>query len=336
MERRTVRGPRGLAEPEANDVGRSCAFGVKIRTDRLVGVVVDVNGEIVASLEHDLAGTDVNTVIGAVAALIGQLSRLHSGLEPIGLGVELSGQVNGPTGEVRRSHRMGWHQPVPLAALLERETGYRTMVEHDVKALALDEQVFGWGQGRRSFAVVTAGLGIGAGLIINHQLWRGRSGTAGELGHMVVDPAGKACACGMTGCLETIAGTDGILWALQESGFTGIPDIGSASRLAQDGNPAARDAFERAGEALGRGLSWLANLLNLELVVVRADPALSASGFYEQAAKQSFARHGFYQAAHECELKFDVHDHRLGARSAGSMALRLLSDDRADLDGEED
>jgi predicted NBD/HSP70 family sugar kinase len=320
-------------------------MGVKIRTDRLVGVVVDVHGQIVAhtgtpdglaSVEHDLVGTDVETVVSAVAALVGQLATLHSGLEPpVGLGVELSGQVERHRGEVQRSHRMGWHQPVPLAALLQQKTGYRAMVEHDVKALALDEQFFGLGRNRQSFAVVTAGQGIGAGLVIDYKLWRGRSGTAGELGHMVVDPAGRACSCGKRGCLETVAGSDGILWSLQESGVSEASDIRTASQLAQRGDAAARDAFEYAGEALGRGLSWLANLLNLDLVVVRADPALRASGCYEQAVERSFPRHGFYQAAHECELKILDHDHRLGARSAGSMVFRLLSDGRADLGGEE-
>jgi predicted NBD/HSP70 family sugar kinase len=229
---------------------------------------------------------------------------------------------------------MGWQQPVSLGTLLEAATGYRTLVEHDVKALALDEQFFGLGQGVSSFAVVTAGQGIGAGLVIEHELWRGRSGTAGELGHMVIDPAGKPCECGKRGCLETVAGTRGILWTLQEGGVTGASDIGAASQLAQTGDAAAREAFEQAGKALGRGLSWLTNLLNLDLLVVQADPALLASGVYEKSARQSFTENGFYQAAHECRLEFLNHDHKLGARSAGSMVFRLLSESRAELGGE--
>jgi glucokinase len=346
VERRAFEEWGRLVDLPSDELGGIHALGVKIRTDRLVGVVVNVHGQIVeraefpgglASLDHQLQGTDVETVIHEVAALVGELSGLHSDFgQPVGLGVELSGQVNGNTGMVQWSHRMGWYQPVPLAALLQRATGHRTMVEHDVKALALDEQVFGLGQGRRSFAVVTAGLGIGAGLVINHQLWRGVSGTAGELGHMVVEPSGRSCPCGNQGCLETVAGSGGIILALQEAGHSDIQDLHDASELARNGDAVARGAFEHAGELLGRGLSWLANLLNLELIVVRADPALRRSGLYEEAAKRSFSENGFYQATQECKLEILDHDHRLGARSAGSMVFRLLSDHGAELNGEED
>jgi predicted NBD/HSP70 family sugar kinase len=306
------------------------ALGVKIRTDRLYGVVVDVNGEIVgqaggrmvpARLTRDLQTTEVGGVVDGVAALVGRLSALHPDLtQPVGLGVELSGQVDGHSGVVRRSHRMGWNEPVPLAELLKERTGHLTMVEHDTKALVLAEQMFRLGQGRRSFAVVTAGLGVGAGLVIDHRLWRGHSGTAGELGHMVVDPGGAGCECGNRGCLETVAGSAGILRVMQAD------DIDAASELARGGDEAALRAFEHAGEVLGHGLSWLVNLLNLELVIVQAEEALLASGVYEKAARRVFQERGFYEATEECELVFGPHDHWLGARSAASMVFRLLPD----------
>jgi predicted NBD/HSP70 family sugar kinase len=313
------------------------ALGVKIRRDRLFGVMVDVHGNVVgqagsrgpaipAMLMHDLRATDVDSVVDGVAALVGQLSALHPDLTHlVGLGVELSGQVDGDSGVVRRSHRMGWDGPVPLAELLEERTGHPTMVEHDVKALALAEQMFGLGQGRRSFAVVTAGLGVGAGLVIDHRLWRGRFGTAGELGHMVVEPDGQRCECGNRGCLETVAGSDGILRVLE------VHDIDAASKLAQQGDEVALRAFERAGEVLGHGLSWLVNLLNLELVIVCAEDALLASGVYEKAARRALNERGFYTSAEECELVIQPRDNWLGARSAASMVFRWLPDRLPDL-----
>jgi predicted NBD/HSP70 family sugar kinase len=327
--------------PLAHDLNRFHAVGVKIRTDRLVGVLVDVDGEFVTSadgrpehggLEHPLSVTDVSAVVRGVADLVAELLELHPDLEPpVGLGVELSGQVDGRKGVVRRSHRMGWYEPVPLAELLERATGLRTMVEHDTKALALAEQMFGRGQGRRSFAVVTAGLGVGAGLVINHDLWRGQSGIAGELGHMVVEPGGRPCSCGNRGCLETVAGDGGILQTIRQAGRPDIPDIGAASRLARQGDEVARRAFEEAGEVLGRGLSWLVNLLDLELVIVRAENALRDPGVYEAAARRSFEEHGFYKADRKSKLEILEYDHPLGARSVGSMVLRLLPDRLAEL-----
>ena len=314
------------------------ALGVMIRKDRLFGVIVDVDGNVVgqagghegpaipAMLMHDLRATDVDSVVDGVAALVGELMALHSDFtQPVGLGVELSGQVDRDRGVVRRSHRMRWDGPVPLAERLEERTGHPTMVEHDVKALALAEQMWGLGQGRRSFAVVTAGIGVGAGLVIDHRLWRGQSGTAGELGHMVVDPLGLECECGNRGCLETVAGSAGILRTMQAS------DIDAASKLAQQGDEVAVRAFGHAGEVLGHGLSWLVNLLNLELVIVRADEHLLASGVYEQAARRAFLEHSFYTSGEECELVIQPRDDWLGARSAASMVFRWLPDRVAEL-----
>jgi predicted NBD/HSP70 family sugar kinase len=216
---------------------------------------------------------------------------------------------------------------VPLAELLEQATGHRTLVEHDTKSLVLAEQMFGRGRGRRSFAVVRAGVGVGAGLVINHNLWRGAAGMAGELGHAVVDPGGRECVCGHRGCLETMAGSEGILQTIRERGRRDdVPDIDGASLLAQQGDEVVRRAFDEAGAYLGLGLSWLVNLLDLEFVVVHADQALLDSGVYVPAARRSFDEHSFPEEDERPPLEFAPRNDSLGARSAGSMVFGLLPD----------
>jgi transketolase len=334
--------PGRPVRPLADDLGRYYAVGVRVRTDSLVGVLVDVNGDFLgvaehgrnqASLRRSLTDTNVETVVGGIADLVADLLASHPELDdPLGLGVELSGQVDAVNRVVRRSHRMGWREPVPLAELLEAATGHRTMVEHDTKSLVLAEQMFGLGQGRRSFAVVTAGFGIGTGLVINHSLWRGVNGVAGELGHLVVDQHGRRCLCGKRGCLETVAGFDGILQTIRAQGRPDdVPDIEGASRLAQSGEEVARRAFEEAGACLGLGLSWLVNLVDLELVIVRADPALLGSGVYVPAAQESFNQHCFQDLDERPKLVIEARDDQLTARSAGSMVFRLLPDRLAEL-----
>jgi predicted NBD/HSP70 family sugar kinase len=344
LQRGSAEEPGRPARPLAGDLDRYFAVGVRIRPDSLVGVLIDVNGDLLgdaredgetASLGHALTGTDVDAVVRGVADLVAELLASHPELdEPLGLGVEVSGQVDAGNGIVLRSPRMGWETPVRLAELLELATGHRTLVEHDTKSLALAEQMFGRGRGRRSFAVVTAGFGIGAGLVINHNLLRGATGTAGELGHLVVDPHGRRCICGHRGCLETIAGSKGILQTIREQGRSDdeVPDIESASLLAQQGDEVIRRAFEEAGAFLGSGLSWLVNLLDLELVIVRADPALLDSGFYVPAARRSFDEHSFHDVDERPALEFAPRNDRLVARSAGSMVFRLLADRLAELD----
>jgi predicted NBD/HSP70 family sugar kinase len=326
--------PGRPARQLADDLRRYYAVGVRVRTDSLVGVLVDVDGNVLgethgageqASRSHALPATDVDTVVRGVADLVAELLASHPTLDdPLGLGVELSGKVDAANGVVRGSHRMGWEEPVPLAELLEAATGHRTLVEHDTKSLVLAEQMFGYGRGRRSFAVVTAGYGIGTGLVINHTLWRGASGTAGELGHVVVDPHGRSCLCGRRGCLETMAGSDGILQTIREQGRH-VPDIDGASRLARQ-EDGARSVFEAAGAVLGLGLSWLVNLMDLELVIVRTDQTLLDSGVYVPAAQQSFEEHSFHAADERPPLVFKPRNDRLGARSVGSMVFRLLPD----------
>jgi predicted NBD/HSP70 family sugar kinase len=312
---------------------RHVALGVYIRKRRLLGVVVDVHGQIVrrgrtdkpATLERPLEGTDKETVVRSVAKLARDLTALHPEFaDPVGLGVTLSGLVGPDNREVRRSDRLGWREQVPLAELLELATGFPTMVEHDAKVLVLDEQHFGLGQGRRSFAVVTADVGIGAAIVVDYRLWRGGWDEAGELGHMALPDGKRQCICGNTGCMETVAGGDGILQSIREAGLD-VENIEAAAELARRGNSLVRMEFGSAGKMLGFGLSWLVNLLNLELVVVRAGPELRATDDYELQARRFFNKGGFHDVADKCELVFQDRDQQLGARSAGSMALQLLN-----------
>lgn len=314
---------------------RHVALGVYIRKGRLVGVVVDVHGQIVkhpgraddlATLECPLQAPDKDSVVRSVARLARDLTALHPEFgHPVGLGVTLSGLVGPDNRDVRRSDRLGWKEQVPLAELLELATGYPTMVEHDAKVLVLDEQHFGLGQGRRSFAVVTADVGVGSALVVDYRLWRGSWDEAGELGHMALPLVRRRCVCGKTGCMETVAGSDGILQSIREAGLRDVGDIEAAADLARRGNKVARMAFGRAGKVLGFGLSWLVNLMNLELVVVRAGPELRTTDEYERQARRFFHKGGFHDAADKCELVFQDRDQQLGARSAGSMALQLLN-----------
>ena len=147
LERGPAEEPIRSAKKLADELGRYYAVGVRVRTDSLVGVLVDVNGGLLAGaepgLKRTLTATDVDTVVRGVADLVAELLAWHPELDdPLGLGVELSGQIDPRDGFVRRSHRMRWQEPVPLAELLELATGHRTLVDHDTKVLVLAEQMF--------------------------------------------------------------------------------------------------------------------------------------------------------------------------------------------------
>jgi predicted NBD/HSP70 family sugar kinase len=161
-----------------------------------------------------------------------------------------------------------------------------------------------------------------AGYVLRHQVWRGDSNMAGELGHLPLEPDGRPCVCGNSGCLETVAGGDGVLASINAVRSPAAASIEAAAELARRGDESAQRAFRRAGVALGWGLSWLVNLGDPGLVLVWVNTAMRAMDGYERAARDAFEEHRFHGSALRCELDFRDHDHRLGARSAGAMALR--------------
>jgi glucokinase len=209
----------------------------------------------------------------AVAELADQARGL--GLEPVGLGVASPGVIDRATGVVRVSPNLaGWHE-VPLAAELARTTGLATALENDANLYALGEYLYGAGQGDRDLACLTLGTGVGGGLIVAGRLLVGALGSGGEIGHTMVEPAGRLCGCGARGCLEAYASATGLRGLLLEALGAGrasslAPEAPpeEMAQAARAGDPLAGELFARAGQALGRGIANLVALTGLDLVVI--------------------------------------------------------------------
>jgi predicted NBD/HSP70 family sugar kinase len=174
--------------------------------------------------------------------------------------------------------------------------------------------------------VVKIASGIGCGLFINNELERGKSGLAGELGHIPSEPEGQRCSCGNRGCLQTVAGSDAIVGALQQAGRTDVQDIAAVAGLVHGGDRTAREVFQRAGEALGRGLATLLNLLNLEAIGLCGEPAILSSGVYLDTVRDTLGRRAFSTAADDCDLWIEERTDELEARGAASMVFDHLVD----------
>lgn len=144
-------------------------------------------------------------------------------------------------------------------------------VINDANAIALGEARWGGGRPFGSFLMITLGTGVGGGLILDGRLWRGADGGAGEVGHIVVEPDGYPCGCGGRGCLEQYASGTALVRICRENWRNGADCPQTAEQVAtaaRAGHPAAQAAFERAGRALGQVLAGIANLLNLDGVVI--------------------------------------------------------------------
>jgi predicted NBD/HSP70 family sugar kinase len=316
----------------AAQVGQ-CAIGVRVHPRDLIGVIIDLDGEIIpfaaeaaepGVMTRAMHNATPTTVVDAVAALRTELSMLASDLggSVVALGVTVGGHVNGDIGHVLFSPSLDWNG-VPLAHLLMQATGLEAVnVENDAKTLAVAEQLFGDGRGRASFAVVRVHTGVGCGLVIDHELYRGKTGLAGELGHLVLEPKGNPCRCRGRGCLQTIASRNAILGAVRASGGPNLDSAEALADLASEGDHAALAAIERAGEALGRGLSMLLNLFNLEIVLLYAEEPLLNATTYLQSVQAALETHAFSSAASDCRIVPKALTDVEEARAAASMAFQ--------------
>src|SRR5262249_45759933 len=147
----------------------------------------------------------------------------------------------------------------------------------DADAAAVGEMWMGAGLGQSSIVCVTLGTGVGGGIVVNHELWRGADGAAAEIGHMCVVPfGGVTCTCGSRGCLEVYASASAIVRMTREASPRHPDSIlnnkGLTSALifaiGQEGDELALEVFRRMGTYLGIGLANLINILNPEMIVI--------------------------------------------------------------------
>jgi predicted NBD/HSP70 family sugar kinase len=307
------------------------AIGVSIHADELTGVIIDLDGQLVRlgggaadpdAMVRALGETTPTAVVHDLKALRDELLMAAGNLggPVVGLGVAVGGHVQG--GLVRFSPNLDW-KGVPLGPLLMQATKIEAVnVENDAKTLTVAEHLFGDGVGRRSFAMVKVRTGISCGLVLDHEIYEGVTGLAGELGHLVFEPGSNLCRCGGRGCLEAIASRNAMLDAVRAAGRPSLTTIGQLAALARQGDDVAVAVIERAGEALGRGLAMLLNLLNLELVVLYAEEPLVNTPAYLEAVRGSLAAHAFSSAASDCRIIPKVLTDVLEARAAASMAFQ--------------
>jgi predicted NBD/HSP70 family sugar kinase len=194
----------------------------------------------------------------------------------VGAGVGVPGPLAFASGRPMMPPAMpGWHD-VPLRALLEDALGMRVFVENDANLGALAEHC--WGAAREQFNVAyiyLGGAGIGCGLILDGRLYRGEIGSAGEIGHLMVEADGQACRCGAHGCLEAVAGTPALLG---RANAIGLPAQRASDliRLACAGQDKATALIETAGEYLGVAVANILNMTNPGCIVIGGE--LSEAG----------------------------------------------------------
>ena len=244
------------------------SIGVDLGVDYILVVLTDLSGRIVFERRHAHTNTSVERVIDALKAAIREAADQApaSAYGIIGIGIGIPGISDGQ-GRVLFAPNLGWEN-VPLGPAIEEAFGVPVVIDNEANAGAVGELQFGTGQAADNLVYLSIGSGIGTGIVLNKELYRGSSGFSGEFGHTSIELEGKPCRCGNRGCWELYASESALLEEARKQLEDRGLDVGRLIRLAEQGDEAAIRLFERWGFYLGIGIVNIMNGINPGLIVI--------------------------------------------------------------------
>ncbi len=271
-------GGRPTAILAVNASAGACV-GVDVAETYIRFELYDLTLQNLAEYEIELPSTQkepqevVNMIVSGFDALLDRSGLSRD--QVVGVGISIPGPFEHSTGVSVFAPSWGWRD-VSLQSMLEKELNLPLYMDNPLKFNALAEAWFGAGQGVDTMAALVLGTGVGAGLVINGQLFRGASNTAGEWGHSVIVAGGRTCRCGNRGCLEAYVGAPGIIQTLVEidpKSTLLFPEdqthtISAIATAAEEGNNTAKAVVHQTAVYLSAGLSSLINILNPEQVIL--------------------------------------------------------------------
>ena len=264
----------------------SLVAGVDVGGTKTLIVVTDSLDRI---LYEDVKPTDRSSLVEQIAGLVDE-SRGQLRLDIAAVGIAIPGHVDPEDGSVSMAVNLGISH-LPLASTLQVKLGIPTFVEHDARAAVLwltDHAADGSVQAPVSVAFLAIGTGISAGIVLDGALLRGDNGFAGEVGHVVADPDGEACACGLRGCLESIAAGPAIARQADAAIAAGRRTILSPHSSAADvfragsaGDEVAAEIVDRVVDHLARAIRSLALTLGIQRFVIGGGVAAAGPAFLD-------------------------------------------------------
>ena len=295
--------------------------GVKLMETHAVGALTDLNATILVKNSIAFPDNTVDGVIDSLVLLVNTLIRKGKVTKKslLGVGVGLAGVVNSSTGMLRQSPFFGW-KDTPLRDLLQDRLHVPVSIDNDVNTLTLGEKWLGAGLPEDNFVVVTVGRGIGMGMVINGQIVRGKSGGAGEFGHIVVDPNGPLCDCGKHGCLEAFLSDRALLATAHRKVGEDVRDIDDLVNRASKGNPAAQQVLASAGTLLGREVANLVNILDPKLIIISGEGVRMGDAFFKPLL-DSVAQHVMPGLEKDTEIRLATWEDDVWARGAASVVI---------------
>lgn len=318
------------------------SVGIHIDPDTITLVATDLDGCVLGTVHRRTPrNPSANQVVRQVAQTVrGLLEKAQIPVDRLlGLGVACPGPLDFSRGLVLTPPNLpGWHE-VPLVAYLQDEFGVPVALDNDATAAAIGERWAGAGGARTgSFAFLYFGTGVGGGLMLGDQAWRGNSGNAGEFGHIVVVPNGADCFCGNKGCLEAYVRPHAIVTetaALLEKrgasldralGLTLQPnkefaDYETICRAALDDHPIARQVIQRAAAKVAIAATTLVNVVDVDRIVLGGKGVRYVVEPYRAAIAESVNARSIARHARKVEVEPSLIGEDAGARGAAALVL---------------
>jgi len=315
-------------------VTKEFAIGVDLGGTKIYSLVAAVDGQVLGDdrrLTQPEDGTDavVQRIVESARVALEQAGR--SMADMVGFGISTPGPCDPERGVITEAPNLFWTN-VPLVRLVRAQVGIPTLLENDAAAAAYGELRYGAGQGKRHLVYVTLGTGIGGGIIIDGRIYRGASGAAGEVGHMVLVPDGPRCNCGGRGCLEALSSGTAIerdaRLAVDEGRSAKMSELAAGRGLtaelvleaARQGDKVAREIIEQAGRYLGLGLIGLLNIFNPEALILGGG-LIGLGELYLEPALTTTNEGGFDQVLEDVTISTAA----LGGSKAGALGASALA-----------
>jgi glucokinase len=275
--------------------------GVDIGGTKVLAAVVDGDGQVLAVERRPTEGHDVRRVEDTIVELVGELGDRY---DVAAVGIGAAGFVDATRTVVMFSPHLDWRRE-PLRARVAERIRIPVVVDNDANTMALAECRFGAGRGHRFVLCITLGTGIGGALVLDHRVYRGANGMAGEFGHIQVVPDGHRCECGNRGCWEQYASGNALVRDARElvrstspmaqhlrslvGGDAGALDGPEITQAARDGDPLSVELIADVGRWLGVGLAGMTAAFDPGCIVVGG--GVSAAGdLLLGPTRQAFSR----------------------------------------------
>lgn len=336
VEARTSRGGRPPIILEINPE-RGWVVGIDMGASHLSMIVTDLSARVTEEIEVPF---NINAGPTACLAQADQLLKdilIKAGLsikDILAVGIGVPGPILAEAGTVIAPPIMpGWDR-FPIRATLEKLWNVPVSLNNDAELGALGEWAYGAGRGELDMAYIKVGTGIGAGLLVEGQIYRGATGSAGEIGHLTVDENGPLCNCGNYGCLEALAGGQAIARQAREAVLSNkrtiLSSMGPAEQLtakevalaARKGDLVAQRIITNAGQHLGVAIAGLVNLFNPGLVVVGGGVA-QIGDLFLQPIRDTVQKRSLPIAARNVKITTAVLGRRSSSMGAAVQALSI-------------